>query len=464
MRKQALFALLLSFALLFAVSGVAEAAYTAPAEPEASSLASEDAAWYRDYRALLTDASVCSALIGESADYRTQYFSYDPKALDYQSWRLADINGDHIPELFMTTVSGLTDLFTWQDGPVYLGYDNYFGVIPGTGLAIVHGHWHGAGGSLKNEWYVSSPFLPYEERSVASFDYMWNWSVWEGDFTINDNSDEAKTAYESAVHRYVDSCIRLSDIPAYTPDEPEMLAAPTDLSAIPAFGELKSGFSADCSMFLLGYGWWAKADFCRNSAYPAALLDLDGDGLSELLIQNGYTSPEEAGTYVFSRKAESGRFALLGKVPTDLCVEVDSGDLYGSVEKDGKRIWSVYSLPMNGEGIQSYEVTWLTETPTEPAFTLPHWMDMRELCEALCNPDPENVCRVIVVSGSDLVDFCPATASVGSTVPVLTLYVTDGCINGSGAEGGEFSEGFYVFTMPDHDVELSFSFQSNDLA
>ena len=97
MRKQAFFALLLSFALLFAVSGVAEAAYTAPAEPEASSLASEDAAWYRDYRALLTDASVRSALIGESADYRTQYFSYDPKALDYQSWRLADINGDHIP-------------------------------------------------------------------------------------------------------------------------------------------------------------------------------------------------------------------------------------------------------------------------------------------------------------------------------------------------------------------------------
>lgn len=465
MKRKTAVSLLLILTLLLSASAAALAADVPVPEPGASPVSSEDGAWTADYLRLLTDASARDALIGDEAVYRNGYFSYDPSALDYQSWRLADLNGDGIPELLMTTAVGLTDLFTWQNGGArYLGYGDYFGFIPETGgQVVVHGHWHGAGGSQRNEWSVSNPFLPYDEGFIASFDHMGNWSLWEGNFSINEDSAEAQAAYEDAVRRYVDPCVRLADLPAYTMEEFDGLTDPADLSAFPSVGELKASFPLDCSTFLLSYGWWAKADFCRNSEYPVLLLDLDGDGIPELLIQNGYTDDGKA-AYVFCRRAGKARFVPVGEVPTDLRFSSDFGELYARTEKAGESAWADYSLSMNGNGIQSYEMTWMQEDPAEPEFTAPVWTDMRELSEALCNPDPENAYRITVTSGNDLVDFCPATASAGSTVPVLTMAVTDGDIAGGGAEGGEWKGGFYLFTMPDHDVELHFSFVSNGLA
>lgn len=469
--KRTVFCLILAGVLMFSGSGFAEAAVPAPAgpdvpaaEPAENPAAGESAGWYADYLALLSDDSAREALIGDATVYRTGYFSYDPEALHYQSWRLADLSGDGIPELLLTTAVGLTDLFTWQDGPVYIGYDHYFGFLPGTGLAVVHGHWHGAGGSQRDEWTVSNPFRSYEERPIASFDHLGGWYVWEDGVSIREDSEEAKGAYEDAVRRYVDPCVRLADIPAHGMDELETLSAPADLSEIPTCGELKASYPVDCSIFLLGYGWWAKAEFLRNSEYPVLLTDMDGDGIPELLIQSGCREPGEADAYVFCRRAGKARFVPVGTVPTDLRISDEFGEMYGRTERGGEDVWSEYSLSMSGDSVQAFEMTWLQDAPAEPDFTEPVWSDMRKLSEALCNPDPENAYRITVVSGDDLVDFCPATASAGSVVPVLTMDVTDGSMRGGGAEDGKWMGCFYVFTMPDHDVELHFSFHSNGLA
>ena len=473
--KRKLLTFILVFVLLAAASGFAEAASPSSPEPAGTPLTAESAspngpetaAWYADYLSLLTDASVRKALIGNAADYRTGYFSYDPSALDYQCWRLADLNGDGVPELLMTTSVGLTDLFTWQNGTAdYLGYGSFFGFLPASGgQTVVHGHWHGAGGSQRNEWSVSNPFLPEDNRSPIYFDRMGTWSVREGSFSISEDSDAAKAAYDDAFRRYVDACVRLADIPAHAMDEFDGLAEPADLSKIPTFGEMKASFPGDCSLFLLGFEWWPKADFCRDARdYPVLLIDLDGDGLSELLIQNGYTVPEESGAYVFCRRAGKARFVPVGTLPTELRFASDFGDLYGRTETNGAAVWSDYFLTMSGDGIQSYEATWLHGELAEPEYFAPEWIGMRELCEALCNPDRKSAHRITVVSGNDLVDFCPATASEGSTVYVLVMDVTDGSMTGGGAEGGEWKGCFYVFPMPDHDVELHFSFRSNGLA
>ena len=465
MKRKTALSLLLILTLLLSSSAAALAANPPAPEAGASPASAESDAWAADYLRLLTDASARNALIGSEADYRNGYFSYDPSALDYESWRLADLNGDGIPELLMTTAVGLTDLFTWRNGAAdYLGYGDFFGFLPDTGgQAVVHGHWHGAGGSQRDEWSVSNPFLPYDERSVAFFDHLGTWSLWEGGFSINEDSAEAQAAYEDAVRRYVDPCVRLADLPSHPMEDPDGLAEPADLSAFPNVGALKASFPLDCSMFLLGYGWWGKADFCRNAEYPVLLLDFDGDGISELLIQNGYTGEEKAAC-VFCRRAGRSAFVPVGEVPTDLRFSSGFWELYGKNERDGESVWTSYSLSMSGSGLQSYEMTWMREDPAEPEFTAPAWTDMRELCEALCNPDPENAYRITVVSGADLVDFCPATASVGSTVPVLLMSVTDGDTTGGGAEGGEWRGSFYLFPMPDHDVELRFAFVSNGLA
>ena len=47
---------------------------------------------------------------------------------------------------------GLTEVFTYSDGLVWCGEDVFAGIQATTHELIVHGHWHGAGGSGEYEW------------------------------------------------------------------------------------------------------------------------------------------------------------------------------------------------------------------------------------------------------------------------------------------------------------------------
>ena len=65
--------------------------------------------------------------------------------------------------------------------------------------------------------------------------------------------------------------------------------------------------------------------------------------------------------------------------------------------------------------------------------------------------------KIEVVSGEDLVVDCPKSADAGEQVTIETTSVTDAVlyVNVSDVEGEWERDGFYTFTMPDHDVEVS---------
>ncbi len=71
-----------------------------------------------------------------------RYFTYD-----------VDKNGT--PELFLHSTSmGLTEVMTYNKKLVSLGYYDIARINKKTKEIIVHGHWHGAGGSQDKEWWV----------------------------------------------------------------------------------------------------------------------------------------------------------------------------------------------------------------------------------------------------------------------------------------------------------------------
>ena len=54
--------------------------------------------------------------------------------------------------MYSNTMYGMTAVFTYADRPVYLEYDCIDGINLDTAELVIHGHWHGAGGSWDNEW------------------------------------------------------------------------------------------------------------------------------------------------------------------------------------------------------------------------------------------------------------------------------------------------------------------------
>lgn len=62
--------------------------------------------------------------------------------------------------------------------------------------------------------------------------------------------------------------------------------------------------------------------------------------------------------------------------------------------------------------------------------------------------------KITVVSGSQFIDECPRYARPGREVTVTTAVVSDGEIYVNGVDGEYIRPGVFVFTMPDHDVQI----------
>ncbi|MCM1182955.1 MAG: hypothetical protein NC337_06250 [Roseburia sp.] len=119
-------------------------------QPQEEPSAEADAFWYEQYAAVLNDWT----LIEDYGDfgYLPMYFGED---YAFDSYWLCDVDGNGIPELFLhsSSMAVITAVFTCtEEQLVFLVYDDFYGINQETGELVVHGHWHGAGGSYDNEW------------------------------------------------------------------------------------------------------------------------------------------------------------------------------------------------------------------------------------------------------------------------------------------------------------------------
>lgn len=108
--------------------------------------------WEKAYNKVLKNPKLVDKY--DDTSYLKFYFGEDYKFNRYYYYDL-DKNGT--PELFLySTTMGLTEIFTYKKKLISLGYYDIARINKSKKEIIVQGHWHGAGGSGKDEWSVYS--------------------------------------------------------------------------------------------------------------------------------------------------------------------------------------------------------------------------------------------------------------------------------------------------------------------
>lgn len=93
----------------------------------------------------------------EDMSYLKMYFDpqYFGSQYRFDRYFTYDVDKNGTPELFLHSTSmGLTEVMTYNKKLISLGYYDIAKINKKTKEIIVHGHWHGAGGSYENELSV----------------------------------------------------------------------------------------------------------------------------------------------------------------------------------------------------------------------------------------------------------------------------------------------------------------------
>ena len=379
-----LFAFLLCTALMFGLclfavpSGAAQAADALPSY----------GSWREAYTAMISDGEARAAVMGEAANYRKNYFS-DPALLTPSAYAVADLNADDAPELLLYAAgTGLTDVFCFDGTLRYLGYDAFFGFLPEEGLAVVHGHWHGAGGSGEREW-SARPLFGEDDRGGAYLDCLedggkYRYSFMEnGDYETTDWAKAgidltAEARYEEMFNRYVYPCVRLEDIPLFALDNHAGFVAPCDLKLMRRLYNAVGTFRYAGDEFLRERRWEGLGlDIRDERPLSALMLDMDADGVPELLISNGCKKMAERASWIFRYDAMNDRMVCIGAGPDEA---LSTGHtLYGCSTGGGNVVWTQYLKTLRGVSARTLDRREAGYLEKYDAPTPLKWQDPDEL-------------------------------------------------------------------------------------
>lgn len=110
-----------------------------------------DQPWYEAYRSIIIDWTKLEDYY--DLGYLKFYFCED---YQFDSYFLCDVDQNGTPELFLYSATGdmedMVVIVSYTDQPVVIIYEMIYGINFKTKEVIVHGHWHGAGGTWMNEW------------------------------------------------------------------------------------------------------------------------------------------------------------------------------------------------------------------------------------------------------------------------------------------------------------------------
>ena len=260
------------------------------------------------YASLIADrhSALPAIWAANGLEYREAYFSYGEDPVSFDRYALADLNGDGFPELLLCSKGmGLVDLFTCRDNLLYIGYNNYFGFLPGSGTAVVRGHWHGAGGSGTDEWSVidlaSGETVAYFDRLGDDTSKVYHFMDENNEWTQMQDSPEASALYDSLYEKYVDACVRLNDLQFYEIGDLSGLAGYVDIRDMLAYRDVKQVCKTVYGKFLAEKRFRIR-DQLYDIEFPNRMLlvDIDIDEVPELMITSGFGSGIYACKYVYA--------------------------------------------------------------------------------------------------------------------------------------------------------------------
>ena len=197
--------------------------------PEAEATA-EQALWAADYAAIVEDWTKVEDYAQGALDYEKSYFGYEPNLYGFDHYFLTDVDTNGTPELMLVSQTmGLTAVLTYSnDHPVFLCTWAPYGINTETAELIIHGHWHGAGGSYENEWSgirIRGETVDWTSFYIDYFDWSEEWGgryafldeetgEWL-DYAITEPNQEYEARYQDAFDRHVANCRLIESFQLY---------------------------------------------------------------------------------------------------------------------------------------------------------------------------------------------------------------------------------------------------------
>lgn len=164
--------------------------------------------WRSAYQGILTDWRQVERY--QDTSYLKQYFG---EGYRFDRYYLYDLDKNGTPELFLNSRGmGLTVVLTYKNGLKSLGYEALDRIHKGKKELIVHGHWHGAGGSGTDEWSVyrvsgNKMSLTYYIDRMAGYYYVYDYR--------NNTSSDSRSAYNKIYKEHVKTASKISGFKKY---------------------------------------------------------------------------------------------------------------------------------------------------------------------------------------------------------------------------------------------------------
>ena len=174
--------------------------------------------WREAYQVFIDDWKQ----IEKYGDFSYPAVYFGKEHYNFDKYFLCDVDDNGTPELFLySTYMRLTAVFTYTDEPVFLLYDNIYGINLETDEVVIHGHWHGAGGSWENEWSAYGISGDTAERTMY-IDFV-DLSEYDGEirYTVYDAKKKEYTdlqdgaEYDAFYAAHVEPCILAEDYLLY---------------------------------------------------------------------------------------------------------------------------------------------------------------------------------------------------------------------------------------------------------
>lgn len=155
----------------------------------------------------------------EDLSYLKQYFG---DGYEFDRYYIYDLNKDGTPELFLDSKGmGLTVVLTYKKGLRSMGYECIERINKAKKEIIVHGHWHGAGGSWDNEWSV----YRISNNRLTPVYYIDKMNGYYSVYDYQQNkSASTSSAYNRIYREHIKSAAKVSDFTKYELSDPTGVA------------------------------------------------------------------------------------------------------------------------------------------------------------------------------------------------------------------------------------------------